>query len=92
MNFSKGKSYKLVELKGALVITDSDKNVTDGNPLIIADAGTLLTYLDRYFFERELGKELRVAHDLAMKTAGITKVRPPVMPPMSPWPFPKKSG
>lgn len=78
MNFIKEKNYKLVEIAGALVITDVNQNVKDltATPLIIADAGRLLTYLDRYFYERELGAPLRDAHEQAMKTAQITLVLP----------------
>lgn len=78
MNFTKGKIYKLVELRGALVICDRDEKVKgqQAQPLMIGDAGPLLTYLDRYFFEREKGTELREAHDIALKTAQITIVRP----------------
>lgn len=78
MNFEKGKNYKLVEIAGALVITDTTQNVKDltARPLVIADAGRLLTYLDRYVYERELGTPLRDAHEQAMKTAQITLVLP----------------
>lgn len=78
MIFAKGKNYKLTEIGGALVITDVRVKLTDPKqqPLIIADAGPLLTYMDRYFFEREAGKSLRDAHARAMKTAQITNVLP----------------
>lgn len=78
MKFAKAKNYKLVEIAGALIITDTTQNVKDATakPLIIADAGRLLTYLDRYVYERELGTPLRDAHEQAMKTAQITLVRP----------------
>lgn len=78
MLFKKEKNYKLVELAGALVICDVDQRVKDltAKPLIVADAGRLLTYLDRYFFEREKGTPFRDAHDLALKTAQITTIIP----------------
>lgn len=78
MRFGKGKNYKLTEIAGALVITDVSVKLTDRTqqPLIVADAGPLLTYMDRFFFEREQGKNLRDAHDAAMKTAQITNVLP----------------
>lgn len=78
MIFEKEKIYKLIEIEGALVITDTRNNVADvkAQPLIVADAGPLLTYLDRYFFEREKGTPLREAHELAMKTAQITRIIP----------------
>lgn len=79
MRFYKGKNYKLIEFDGGMVITESNQNLKNeptAKPLIIADAGALLTYLDRYFFEREQGKGLQYAHDKAMNTAQITKIMP----------------
>lgn len=79
MNFIKGQNYKLTETAGALVITASDTTVKDesAKPLCIADAGALLTYLDRYFFERERGTLITDAHDLALRTAQITNIVKP---------------
>lgn len=79
MNFEKEKTYRLTEIAGALVIGDANVSVKDPNakPLVVATAGRLLTYLDRYFFEREKGTPLREAHDKAMKTAQITIILPP---------------
>jgi hypothetical protein len=45
-------------------------------PLMIGDAGQVLTYLDRYFFEREKGTAMREAHELALASASITIIRP----------------
>lgn len=55
----------------------SYRQVLGANPLIIADSPALLVYLDRYVRERERGNTLKDAHDLAMKTAGITIVNKP---------------
>lgn len=76
MIFIKGQNYKLTETMGALVITAADIKVKDpaAKPLCLADAGALLTYLDRYFFEREAGKSMTDAHDLALRTAHIPLV------------------
>lgn len=79
MVFDKEKNYLLVEIDHALVILDditAKPPTVSHQPLLIADAGTLLTYLDRYFFEREHGATLAEAHDRAMKTAKITKILP----------------
>lgn len=78
MIFRKGKIYKVVELRGALVICDHDEKVQGqhAQPLMIGDAGPLLTYLDRYIFEREKGTLLQEAHELALKTAQVTAMKP----------------
>lgn len=78
MRFAKGKNYKLIEIDGALIICDGDQHVFHKKqiPLLVADAGPLLTYLDRFFFEREKGTNIRDAHDLAMKTAQVTNLLP----------------
>lgn len=81
MIFAPNKNYKLIELPNGLVIVEVGNNQIEklfpgAQPLMIGDAGPLLTYMDRYFFERQNGKTLAEAHDLAMKTAGITKVIP----------------
>lgn len=78
MIFTKGKTYKLVEIRGALVICDRDEKVKgqQAMPLMIGDAGHLLTYLDRYFFEREKGTPVREAHQAALNTAQITIIKP----------------
>lgn len=79
MIFIKGKNYKLIEFGDGLIITEVQHKLNDPNakPLIMADAGTLLTYLDRFFFEREGGKSLKDAHDCAMNTAQITTIQVP---------------
>lgn len=76
MRFTKGQNYRLTEIGGALVISAADMNVKDrkSTPLVIADAGALITYLDRFFFERENGKTLKDAHELALRTAHIPLV------------------
>lgn len=81
MIFAKGKTYKLVEMPNALIITEMNIKVgeqkgSEVQPLMLGDAGPLLTYLDRFFYERENGRDLKTAHDLALKTAQITKVIP----------------
>lgn len=78
MIFTKGKIYKVVELRGALVICDRDEKVKgqQAQPLMVGDAGPVLTYLDRYFFEREKGTPMREAHETALKTAQITIIKP----------------
>lgn len=79
MKFAKDKNYKLIEFGDGLIITEVQHNLSDKNakPLIVADAGRLLTYLDRFFYEREDGKSLKDAHDLAMNTAQITAIQVP---------------
>lgn len=82
MIFAKDKNYKVTEIDRALIISDTWLNIGLGSkehpaqPLMIGGAGPVLTYLDRFFFEREKGADLRTAHDLAMKTAGITAIVP----------------
>lgn len=80
MKFTKGQNYRVTEIDGALVISAADINVKDrkSHPLIIADAGALLTYLDRFFFERENGRSLKDAHELALRTAHIPLVGKPI--------------
>lgn len=79
MKFVKGKNYKLIEFGDGLIITEVQHNLSDpaAKPLIVADAGRLLTYLDRFFYEREAGKSLKDAHDQAMNTAQITTIQVP---------------
>jgi len=78
MNFTKGRMYRVTETAGALVIHEPNQKVRDltAKSLIIADAGACLTYLDRYFFEREKGTDRREAHEKALATAQITVIRP----------------
>lgn len=78
MNFSKGRMYRVTETAGALVIHEPNQKVRDltARALIIADAGACLTYLDRYFFEREKGTDRREAHEKALASAQITVIRP----------------
>jgi len=76
MRFDKGQGYKLHEMNDALVITASSTTVANGKPLCLADAPTLLVYLDRYFYERENGKSRLDAHSLALSSAQITEIKP----------------
>lgn len=78
MRFAPGKIYKLTEIPGGLVITDFDQKVKDpsARPLVVADAEKLLTYLDRYIFERNKGTDWKDAHHAALHTANVTKVIP----------------
>lgn len=69
----KDKMYKLVESEHMLAIVESTMNVKGGNPLIIGHVGDIITYLDRFLYERERGLDLRAAHEAALKTANITQ-------------------
>jgi hypothetical protein len=79
MIYSRGKFYKLTAFKGGLVITDGEDNLKDPTaaPLCKADAGRMLSYLDRFLFEREHGASLNDAHKAALKTAQITNIEAP---------------
>ena len=80
MEMSKGKLYRLTELKHMFVIGDKDVVVPskDARPLIIADTATMIDYLSRYLYARsEEGKGYREAHDIALGYVGITqKIKP----------------
>lgn len=76
MIFAKGKTYKVLEMPDCLVITSSYQQVRGASPLVLADASAMLVYLERFVVEREGGKTRIEAHDLALKTAGITIVKP----------------
>lgn len=73
MIFNKDKLYKLVEFSSGLIIMDSEDNLErkDQVPLIIAGAGHMVTYLDRYFYERERGVPGPDAHKRALQTANM---------------------
>lgn len=71
MNFEKGKMYKLIEGDECLIITHANANVRAAQPLVMCDAARMLAYLDRYFFERENGRDMRDASDMAQRTAEI---------------------
>jgi len=77
MKFAKGKSYKVLEMPDCLVITSSNQQVAGADPLVIADSPAMLVYLERFVRAREGGADKRTAHDLALKTAGVTIVNPP---------------
>lgn len=76
MLFAKGKMYKVVELRGGLVIIDINDNVKGQNacPLMAADDATICEYLLRYIHAREAGKTLKEAHDQALKGAQIKEI------------------
>lgn len=78
MHFSKLKMYKVVEFDHGLVIIDDGDDLKDpkAQPLMKGYAGTVITYLDRYFYEREAGTDKRDAHELALNAAGLTAVTP----------------
>jgi hypothetical protein len=73
VNFAKDKTYKITETPGAIVITAHDITVKDpaAKPLCLGTAGHVLTYLDRYFYERERGNTQRDSHHKACETAKL---------------------
>lgn len=74
MNFlPEGRMYKLIEIDHALMICDPLVSVRTGQPLILGTAADVMTYLDRYFWEREHGATLAVAHQRATDGCGVTQ-------------------
>lgn len=75
MKFEKDQLYKLVEVKGALVILTANDKVQGqkATPLIIGKMPWVLEYILAYSGARERGLDLCKAHDAALKTAGIPK-------------------
>ena len=75
MNFNRDQMYKLVELKGALVIMDANDKIKGQpyEPLIIGKMPWVLEYILAYSGARSTGMTLPKAHDAALKTAGIPK-------------------
>lgn len=69
----KGKQYKIIEIDHALVICDPMVKMKAGQPLAMGDAGNMITYLDRYFWERENGADMNTAADAALKGCGFTQ-------------------
>lgn len=76
MKFDKDKLYKVVEIRGAIVIMDNINDKLKGQkaqPLIIAKGQWVCAYLMAFFHARESGLDLCRAHDAALKSEGIPK-------------------
>ena len=77
MRFLKDQLYKVVEMDSALVIIDANDQVTKAQPLMAGQAGHVLSYLDRYFWEREHGTPEILAHERALNTANLGAIELP---------------
>ena len=76
MKFEKGKQYKVVEIRGAMVIMDNINDKLRGQkaqPLIIGSGQWVCAYLMAYFHARESGLDMCKAHDAALKSESIPK-------------------
>jgi|SRR5882672_149176 len=76
MKFEKDKLYKVVEIRGAMVIMDNINDRLKGQkaqPLIIGSGQWVCAYLMAYFAHRENGLDLCRAHDAALASEGIPK-------------------
>lgn len=82
MKIEKGKTYKLIETGGFLLVVDPTTpnigmfdQIPGQQPLIVADHEDLLKYLAAYFHQRSAGKTLREAHQLAMEYVGAKLIQ-----------------
>jgi hypothetical protein len=79
MNINPLLQYRVVEFLNGVVIVPSEAivNMPQCSNLIIADMRTCCEYLARYTEHRANGKEVKEAHELALRGANvITNVRP----------------
>lgn len=78
MTYYKGMRLKVIETEHCLIIGREAVNVKGGAPLLMSDEpGPILQYLDRYLYGRLNGESLDVAHNAAIKVAGVTMFLPP---------------
>lgn len=80
MKFAKDKVYKIVEMPGAIVITEPNTTVKEKGavPVMQGLAQPVLLFLDAYMHYRSEGKSVREAHTLAMARPGVTGI---ILPP-----------
>lgn len=77
MNVSPLLQYKVIEAEQHISIVPSKAVVPGANNLIIANMPTCCEYLARYTEHRANGKEIKEAHELALRGANIiSNVRP----------------
>lgn len=78
MQIDKEQLYLLSEVPQGIAITRSNEQIVSSpltQKLIIADKEKLVDYIIAYLTEREEGKPLGEAHDLALAYAKIRKIR-----------------
>lgn len=78
MNINKFMQYRVVEFQTGIVITlaNSQVNMPQASNLIISDMPTCCEYLRRYTEARAGGKEVKEAHEIALRGANIIKITP----------------
>jgi hypothetical protein len=77
MNINPFEQYRVVETAQVIAIVPASAQVKDANNLIIADIETCGQYLVRYTEHRAAGKEIKAAHELALRGANIiSNVKP----------------
>jgi hypothetical protein len=74
VNVNPLEQYKVIEAERVIAIVPQNGVVPGANNLIIADMATCCEYLSRYTEHRINGKDIKEAHELALRGAQIVRL------------------